>query len=230
MTGATTRKSRITGTKICIRLRAVHTDPSIDQLSCDLIRERLRPGRCRGAPNAELLGQPETQIHRAAVLLPLYRLNDGWHLIFIRRAEHEQDRHSGEVSLPGGRWQPTDPNCTATALREAQEEIGLCPSQVTLLGELRPLRTVSQYLVTPVVSCIPWPQSLRPDPREVSHIFSMPLAWLHHPANHRIRTYPDPDHPQARQVVFFDDFEGERLWGVTARITLDFLDCLSRPL
>ena len=97
-----------------------------------------------------------------------------------------------------------------------------------LLGELRPLRTVSQFLVTPVVGCIPWPQALRPDPREVARIFSIPLTWLLGPERHRVRVYPAPDHPEAREVIFFDEFDGERLWGVSARITLDLLTCLAR--
>ena len=202
------------------------THSILEGLSCELIRERLGLVRCRNQPRAEMNGPASALAYRAAVLLPLYQLDDGWHLIFIRRAEHAHDRHSGEVGFPGGRWQSTDPDCTATALREAEEEIGLAPSTVSLLGELPPFRTVSQFLVTPVVGCIPWPQPLRPDPREVSRIFSIPLAWLGNPGHHRTRVYPARDHPQARDLVFFDDYDGERLWGVTARITLDFLSCL----
>ncbi len=200
-----------------------------DGLTCELIRERLVRAHCRGKPGAELPDSASAPAHRAAVLLPLYSLDDGWHLIFIRRAEHALDRHSGEVGFPGGRWQPRDPSCTATALREAEEEIGLAPRTVSLLGELPPFHTVSQFLVTPVVGCIPWPQPLRPDPREVSRIFSIPLEWLRNPGNHRSRVYPAPDHPQARDLVFFDEYDGEQLWGVTARITLDFLSCVSLP-
>jgi 8-oxo-dGTP pyrophosphatase MutT (NUDIX family) len=162
------------------------------------------------------------------VLLTLYRDAGAWHLLFIRRAEHPGDRHSGEVGFPGGRWQVGDGSCAATALREAEEEIGLPSSHVDLLGELRPLRTVSQYLVTPVVGCIPWPQTLRPEPREVARIFSIPLAWLVGPAHHRIRTYPTPGHPEARDLIFFDDFDGESLWGVSARITLDLIAHLTQ--
>lgn len=200
----------------------------IDQLSPEAIRARLQPGACRGPVVAELGTQPSTRaLERAAVLLTLYRQAGTWHLIFIRRAEHEQDRHSGEVGFPGGRWQATDPSCATTALREAEEEIGLPRSEVDLLGELRPLRTVSQYLVTPVVGCIPWPQALRPDPREVARIFSIPLAWLLEPGRHHPFTYPAPGHPEARELIVFDEFDGERLWGVSARITLDLLGCLA---
>lgn len=163
------------------------------------------------------------------MLLTLYRHAGAWHLIYIRRAEHKGDRHSGEVGFPGGRWESGDPSCADTALREAEEEIGLPKSQVDLLGELRPLRTVSQYLVTPVVGCVPWPQALRPQPQEVARIFSIPLTWLAERGRHQILTYPAPGHPEARDLIFFNEFDGELLWGISARITLDLITCLTRP-
>jgi len=200
------------------------------RLTHEHIRERLSPDACRGAPRWELGPAPPggaAGAERAAVLLPLYCRDGAWHLIFIRRSHQVRDRHSGEVAFPGGRHQAGDPDSIATALREAQEEIGLAPDQVQVLGALRPLHTVSRFLVTPVVGLLPWPQPLRPDPREVARIFSIPLAWLGTPAHHRVRPYPAPDHPEAREVVFFDEYDGELLWGVTGRITLDFLGCLS---
>jgi 8-oxo-dGTP pyrophosphatase MutT (NUDIX family) len=162
----------------------------------------------------------------AAVLLPMFRHLDAWHLLFIRRAEHESDRHSGQVAFPGGRQEAEDADLAATALREAQEEIGLDPHRVLLLGELRPLHTVSNYLVTPVVGEIPWPLDLTPDPIEVARVFSIPLTWLGDPAHRQVRTWPSPEHPEARDVVFYDEFDQELLWGVSARITVDFLACL----
>ncbi|WP_295386733.1 CoA pyrophosphatase [uncultured Thiodictyon sp.] len=192
----------------------------------------MSPGACHDGPLAEcpgIIAAPTAKAQRAAVLLPLYCRDGAWHLVFIRRAVHAHDRHSGEVGFPGGRWEDRDPDSTATALREAQEEIGLPPERVRVLGRLRPLYTVSQFLVTPVVGEIPWPQPLRPEPREVSRIFSIPLAWLAAPRHHRVRPYPAPGHPQARDLIFFDEYDGELLWGVTARITLDFLGCLTGP-
>jgi len=162
----------------------------------------------------------------AAVLVPMFRVEDAWRLLYIRRSEHGGDRHSGEVAYPGGRCEDGDADRAATALREANEEIGLDPGGVELLGELRPFRTVSNFVVTPVVGIVRWPLKLRPDPKEVARVFSIPLAWLDNPANRRVTPWPGPHHPQVRQVVFFDEFDGERLWGVSARITLDFLACL----
>ena len=200
----------------------------VDALSCDTIRARLRPRDCRAPPYVECDRAADQRTYwRAAVLLTLYRHAGAWHLIFIRRAEHAGDRHSGEVGFPGGRWQRGDPSCVDTALREAEEEIGLPRSQVDLLGELRPLRTVSEFLVTPVVGCISWPQTFRPEPREVARIFSIPLAWLGGPRHRQTLCYPAPGHPQARDLIFFDEFDGERLWGVSARITVDLITCLT---
>ncbi|MCB2262994.1 MAG: CoA pyrophosphatase, partial [Candidatus Thiosymbion ectosymbiont of Robbea hypermnestra] len=138
------------------------------------------------------------------------------------------DHHSGQVAFPGGQREPADPDMTASALREAQKEIGLAPDRVMPLGELQPLHTISNYLVTPVVGEIPWPLDLTPDPVEVARVFSIPLAWLGNSANRRIRTWPAPDHPEAREVIFYDEYDQELLWGVSAHITLDFLATLSR--
>jgi 8-oxo-dGTP pyrophosphatase MutT (NUDIX family) len=161
------------------------------------------------------------------VLLPLFEQAAAWHLLYIRRAERFHDRHSGEVAFPGGRCEQGDVDAVATALREAREEVGLEPARVQVLGVLRPFRTVSGYLVTPVVGRIPWPLPLRPDPAEVAHVFSLPLAWLGDPANRQVRIWPSPEHPEAREVIFFDERDGHRLWGVSARITLDLLRSLS---
>ncbi len=200
----------------------------VNRLTPEQIARCLRPDRPRWPPTFERPGPAPDTPRNAAVLLPMFRLGGRWRLLFIRRAEHPDDRHSGEVSFPGGRHEPGDADAAATALREAHEEIGLAPSRVTLLGQLGALHTVSNYRVTPVVGHLRWPQDLRPAPREVARIFSLPLDWLATPAHRRERIWPTPDHPQARRVVFFDQHDGERLWGVSAQITLDLLAALAR--
>lgn len=163
----------------------------------------------------------------SAVLLPLFRQHEAWHLLFIRRAENQRDPHSGQVAFPGGRKEECDRDAVATALRESEEEIGLAPQHVQVLGELNAFHTVSNHLVRPVVGCIPWPLELRSDPGEVAHLFSIPLGWLSQPDNHRVETWPRDGHPQARPVVFFERYDDELLWGVSARITLDLIDRLN---
>lgn len=175
----------------------------------------------------EGIGTGRASPRQAAVLLPLFRYNDQWHLLFIRRSVHEHDRHSGQVAFPGGRTEPGDRDQVATALREAREEIGLEPDQVRILGCLPELHTVSHYLVTPVVASIPWPIPLILDASEVARVFSIPIDWLRRPENHRVRVWPSDGHPDARDVIFFEPYDGEELWGITARLTLNLLKRVS---
>jgi len=207
----------------------METGSKLERLHRQLISDRLRSERAPRAAARELPQASPAQPRPAAVLIPMFQHLDAWHLLFIRRAKHKADRHSGQVAFPGGRREPGDTDSTATALREAQEEIGLDPARVDLLGNLRPLHTVSNYLVTPVIGEIPWPFNLTPDPLEVARVFSIPLAWLADPNNRHVRTWPAPDHPEAREVIFFDEFDRELLWGVSALITVDFLACLDPP-
>lgn len=199
----------------------------LDLLDSEAISDRLNSDRGPHSVSQEHPTLSYDEPHPAAVLIPMFRHLDAWHLLFIRRTEHEGDRHSGQVAFPGGRWDPTDQDTTSTALREAQEEIGLDPKRVRLLGEMRPLHTLSNYVVTPVVGVIPWPLELTPDPVEVARVFSIPLSWLGDPGHRRVLTWPDADHPEARDVIFFDEFDRELLWGVSGRITVDFLAVLT---
>lgn len=199
----------------------------LDDLDRGAISERLSCARARRTASREMPDLMPEEPRPAAVLLPMFRHLNAWHLLFIRRTEYEGDHHSGQVAFPGGQHEQGDSSSAATALREAQEEIGLRPDRVALLGTMRPMHTVSNFLVTPVVGEIPWPLDLTPDPVEVARVFSIPLAWLGNPGNRRVRTWPSPEHPQARDVVFYDEFDRELLWGVSARITVDFLACLA---
>jgi 8-oxo-dGTP pyrophosphatase MutT (NUDIX family) len=163
----------------------------------------------------------------AAVLIPLLQEAASWHVLFTRRND-DLPEHSGQVAFPGGRTDPGDTTPEGTALREAWEEIGLQPEDVHLLGRLRNYLTITNYLVTPIVGAILWPYALQLETREVSRVFTIPLAWLMDPANHeeRTRLLPEPNPPV--QVIYFKHYDGELLWGASARLTLALIRALTQ--
>jgi len=161
----------------------------------------------------------------AAVLAPLV-WEDGWRLLFTRRAE-TLSSHKGQVSFPGGAIDPTDPSPEQAAVREAHEEIGLLPGDVRILGRLAYLQTVSNYLVIPVLGLIRWPYTFSLSPREVSRVFTIPLAWLADARNWEERQYLSPK-GHFEPVIFFKPYDGELLWGASARITVELLRVLNR--
>lgn len=165
--------------------------------------------------------------HPAAVLIPFTRINRAWHLLYIRRTQNEHDRHGGQVAFPGGRMDKSDRTIEAAALREAQEEVGLRPSDVRILGQLCDFVSITNYRVTPIVGTFPWPYTLRIDPFEVSRAFTIPLEWLANPNNHQtmFRHYPPHD---PWPVIYFDAYDGEVLWGFSARVTLTLIEVLSK--
>ncbi|MFU8771419.1 MAG: NUDIX hydrolase [Anaerolineales bacterium] len=171
---------------------------------------------------AEIFSEPPRP---AAVLIPLLLRNDCYHLLFTRRTG-DLPEHSGQVAFPGGQADNDDSSPEETALREAYEEIGLKAKDVRILGRLNRIQTISNYLVTPVVSIIPWPYPFRIATQEVSRVFTIPMAWLADPTNHEIRqrTLPSPYAPVP--VIYFNHYQDELLWGISAQITLDLLKAL----
>ena len=161
----------------------------------------------------------------AAVLVPLLLQDGAWHLLYILRAQVAGDLHSAQVAFPGGRLEPHETQAEPAALRETYEEIGLDPGSVRLLGRLEDFVTISNYQVTPCIGVIPWPTELKPEPREVQRVFTIPLSWLADPANREERERMAPQ-GQTLKVIYFQQFGKELLWGVTARITLNFLQAM----
>jgi len=161
----------------------------------------------------------------AAVLIPLIRWKDEWHLVFTRRTD-EVEHHKGQVSFPGGGCDLNETAPEETALREAWEEIGLRPKDVRLLGRLNDMVTITGYRVTPVVGVMPWPYELRLEPAEVVRVFTIPLSWLAGRGNWEEQPYTPAGIPRPIPVVKYREYDGELLWGVSARITLNFLFAL----
>jgi 8-oxo-dGTP pyrophosphatase MutT (NUDIX family) len=206
--------------------------------SLDLIQKKLALSQAQSIadddPSAFLPDNPS----QAAVLVPLLRApvgengTTGWHLLFTRRSDRLV-AHRGQVSFPGGRFENGDASSQVTALREAQEEIGLDPTQVQILGSLNRVWTITNYSITPIVGVIPWPFPVRLEEIEVSRVFTIPLAWLADPAHQEIRqrTIPEPFSTRLQvnslPVIYFHPYLGEVLWGVSAEITKNLLNILS---
>lgn len=158
---------------------------------------------------------------RAAVLVPITdRAEPG--VILTQRPEWLK-RHAGQVAFPGGRMDESDADLNFTALREAEEEIGLRPDLVRLAGQGAAYYSASGFHVTPVLGIIPPDLSFQPDPGEVAEIFEVPLSFLLDPANAALR---QAEWNGVMREYFDIEWENRRIWGVTAGI----LHNLSRQL
>lgn len=167
----------------------------------------------------------------AAVLIPFFCSDNGWELLFIRRTLHPHDRHGGQVAYPGGRCDANDPDAVKAATREAHEEVGIHPRDVRILGQLQDMLTITNYCVTPIVGTFPWPYELKAQPEEVSRIFSIPLAWIANPDNHTVQKRNIQHQGKPIPVIHFKPYDGEILWGASARMTMLLLEAigLSQP-
>jgi 8-oxo-dGTP pyrophosphatase MutT (NUDIX family) len=182
----------------------------------EVIRQRLQEYQ---APSAML--PPGRSFRAAAVLVPLVCIDDRWSLLFTRRTDTVPS-HKGQVAFPGGAVEPGDHDREDTALREASEEIGVERAAIDVLGNLWDFPTITGFLITPVVGVLAWPTLLRLEPGEVGRAFSVPLEWLADPHHFEEVELTLPD-GRVDRVVYFQAFDGEKIWGATARITLNFL-------
>jgi len=175
-----------------------------------------------GEPGRIELGfNPDPRLLRdAAVLVPLVRENDCWSVLLTARTDLVED-HKGQVAFPGGAVEPGDITPEAAAIREAGEEIGLPNGSAEILGRLSEYQTISNYLVTPVVAVVAWPFPLKLQTHEVRRAFTIPLGFLAQPANHSERL--TEIRGQVVPLIYFKPWQGETLWGISARIMLDFL-------
>jgi 8-oxo-dGTP pyrophosphatase MutT (NUDIX family) len=160
----------------------------------------------------------------AAVLVPLLVAAEGGEpSVVLTRRRRELKRHAGEISFPGGRQDPEDASLTDTALREAEEEIGLVRADVRLLGELPATSTfATNYVIHPFVGVIPAGLAWQPSAREVEAVLELPLEELR---AGRTRT-----RLERRGISFETDayvVDGQVIWGATARILAHLLERLS---
>jgi 8-oxo-dGTP pyrophosphatase MutT (NUDIX family) len=194
-------------------------------LTEEIISQRLNEAIQSAGPSsdgyAELELNDEITLKCAAVLVPLVWHDDEWHLLFTRRTDRVES-HKGQVSFPGGACDEGETTPEQTALREADEEIGIQPIDIKVLGRLANLITISYFRVTPVVGVVKWPTVFRVGEHEVARVFTIPLAWLANESNRWQFEIPGRN----RSVIAYHPYDGELLWGATARMTVDFLKVL----
>lgn len=170
---------------------------------------------------AEMALKPDTRLKCAAVLLPLIRFDDQWHVLFTRRTDRVES-HKGQVSFPGGACDEGETTPEQTALREAEEEIGVNPADVQVIGRLSRLITISNFRVSPIVGVIPFPYAFKIAGVEVARVFTIPLLWLANRSNYWEFPFGNSD----RSLIAYHPYDGELLWGATARMTVTFLKTL----
>ena len=148
------------------------------------------------------------------MLVPIVNKQDGLHVIFTTRALHLR-HHPGQISFPGGRRDDSDDSLIETALREADEEIGLSPNNVSVLGWLPSLHTISNYTVYPLVGLIKEDRPFTINEDEVAEVFSAPLR---HFLTRESHTTIKPRRHGASQTVHFMPYDDKLIWGATAAI------------
>ncbi|TAH10899.1 MAG: CoA pyrophosphatase [Curvibacter sp.] len=188
---------------------------SIEALSADALRRRFA-----AAPvwSPELIAEPafsNRMPSQASVLVPLV-MRESLTVLLTHRTSHLSS-HSGQVAFPGGKADPEDADAIATALREAQEEVGLSSSHVEVLGTMPTYTTGSAFVVTPVVALVSEQMVIEPNPNEVAQVFEVPLQFLMNPANHR--RYCVQWEGNAREWLSMPYHDGHMehfIWGATA--------------
>ncbi len=160
----------------------------------------------------------------AAVVLPLFQKEDGdWFILFTKRTETVAT-HRGQFSFPGGTWEPQDKTLEDTALRETEEEIGIPPRDIEILGRLENQNTsVRQFTITPFVGVIPYPHHLKLNRHEIDFVIEVPLKYFtgYDALRHSIVV-----NDAIVYTTYYSCYKGHLIWGVTATILKQFLDMI----
>ena len=159
----------------------------------------------------------------ASVLVPVIRHPQGLTVLLTKRSEKLRS-HKGQISFPGGRREEADGSAAAAALREAQEEVGLDPASVEVIGYLDDYPTVTRYRVTPVVGLVSTPPILKLDEGEVAEAFEVPLDLLIKDISYERKIFSDG----GMNIPFFEiNHDGRRIWGATAGMLWNLMQKLS---
>ncbi len=205
-------------------------DGGVKELSADWLprlSDRLAAGRADAGQrrgDADLnpgMVTPEP-LKEAAVLVPIVLRDDGPKVLLTQRTDHLAN-HPGQISFPGGRREPQDPDGLSTALRETQEETGLDPALVAPIGRLDVYITRTSYRVEPHVAVVRPPRAYSPDPYEVAEVFEVPLAFFLAPGLPEVRSRPF----RGRTGQFYAfPFEHRFIWGATAGMLVNLRQVL----
>ncbi len=169
--------------------------------------------------------KPQCEPRRGGVLALFYPHQGQLYLPLILRPRYD-GVHSGQVGFPGGGWEEMDADLTATALREAYEEIGVPPESVEVLGHLSELYILpSNFIVLPTVGWTPRRPDFRTDPYEVAKLLEVPLAALQDPANRHEETWQLRDRTA---IVPYFSVENQVVWGATAMMLSELLALVER--
>jgi 8-oxo-dGTP pyrophosphatase MutT (NUDIX family) len=161
----------------------------------------------------------------AAVMILFFWENKEWNILYTQRTHTVRD-HKGQVSFPGGTWEDQDMCLKETALRETYEEIGINKEKIQIIGSLPPIKTISNYTITPFVGLISSDLIFRLEKAEVESVFSIPIAWLADESNWEEREFIDKSSNIHRNVVFYKEYNGHILWGITAMLTMKVLELI----
>lgn len=206
----------------------INNTVTIDQIKHSL--KQPLPGEAaqkRMAPSHRgslLNGSDYSDPRNSAVLISLFPSNDGLSTLFIKRATYD-GIHSGQISFPGGKIEEQDDSLIQTALREAQEEVGINPCDVEVLGILTPLFIpVSNMLVLPVVGLLRNKPELHLNLQEVEYTIIVPIDHLKNPQNQSVKTI---EIRNDKIIAPFFSYKEEAIWGATAMIVSEFIELFS---
>jgi 8-oxo-dGTP pyrophosphatase MutT (NUDIX family) len=188
------------------RIKEILTQREIKRVSAELSLMAQRPS-----------------LVRAGVLLPLFCKDGSYHILFTRRTDKVK-RHKGEISFPGGIYDTSDGDLSATALREAHEEVGIKPQDVQLLGELDEVMTMTDFIVSPFVGLIPFPYPFVPSTEEIEEIIILPLSGF---LEEGVLSEEDWTYGDKTAKVYTYHCGKYAIWGATAKILRQFLDLIT---